>query len=149
MNPTSRGVGNELRQVRRGGGPRDEPRGFYGIDVEPPRPVGARLLGIGRDDFEVGFRTDRDERIARASSDVLPAGRRGDAESALDLRARGVQIGSRVHEVVDALEHFGVKLLGRGTAARDAPAPLFGLHVPRLTASSIPSLQQRRVRPPE
>jgi NAD(P)H-dependent flavin oxidoreductase YrpB (nitropropane dioxygenase family) len=36
---------------------------------------------------------------------VLAAWRRDDAESALDLGARGVQIGSGVHEVVDALEH--------------------------------------------
>src|SRR5262245_45441376 len=84
--------------------PRDESRCCDRIDFEPSRFRHVGLFQIWPDDFQVTLRSQRDQRVACSTTDVLPSSGCAHAEAPLEIVNGGRYIESGQYEVINALE---------------------------------------------
>jgi len=93
-----------LRQVAALRCPRHKTRAAQRVYPEPSGTIGVWLFRIGREDFQVGRRTERDEGIARALPWVLSTRGGANPQQCLDALDTGREVGRRVHEMIDLPE---------------------------------------------
>lgn len=87
--------------------PRDEARRCQRIDPEPSWRWRRRLRGVRADDLEITGTANRNQSVSRSAPDVLSANGRAHAEARFKLCARRVDVGRRVHEMIDLIHDLG------------------------------------------
>src|SRR5262245_23339086 len=78
------------------GRPSDESRLLQPVDPEGARRFRRRLFRVGRDDFQIGCRTQCDQCVSRSTPRVLTARSRSNSQELLNFLDAAIQVGRRI-----------------------------------------------------
>src|SRR5262245_26686565 len=104
VSPLSRSLIPQTLEIIAFGSPSDEPRLLQPVDSEGARRFWRGLLRVGRDDFQIGCRTQCDQGVSRSTPRVLTTRSRSNAQELLNFLDAAIQVGRRIYEVIDSCQ---------------------------------------------